>query len=142
MRIFVVALRGNADKLQQLGRLVRSFRLGKLFMEQNHLADLIAHGKNRVEGGHGVLEDHRDILAADGAQFLRAFLQQIFSVEQNLAGGYLSGRIGNQTHDGERGRCFACAGFSDESQRIALFHRNGNAVDRFHRTAVRGVLNV
>jgi hypothetical protein len=63
---------GQAHFLQQLaGRLARA-RARQLLVQHDGLDDLVADGEHRVQRGHRLLEDHRDVVAADGAHvFIR-----------------------------------------------------------------------
>src|SRR5919197_510442 len=54
-------------------------------MEQDRLADLIADGHDRIQRGHRLLEDHRDLDAADRAVHDVEIGAQIAHVEQYVA---------------------------------------------------------
>ena len=70
VRVFVDALagRGDADPVQHLDGALH-VRCGRLIalVQLHRLRDLLADGVDRVQGGHRLLEDHRDLVAADGA---------------------------------------------------------------------------
>ena len=66
MGIVIVTGSGDAYHLQHLLRLLAGLILGEMGMVGgDNLLDLVADGHNRVQGGHGVLEDHRDLPAAE-----------------------------------------------------------------------------
>ena len=47
--------------------------------------NLISHGKNRIEGSKGILEDHRNPVPADPIQLPFLHLQKVFSLKPNLS---------------------------------------------------------
>ena len=57
---------GDADQAQHLDRArVAPPRASSPLMQRQRLGDLPADGQHRVERGHRLLEDHRDLVAAD-----------------------------------------------------------------------------
>ena len=54
-------------------------------MQPDGLADLAADGEDRIERGHRLLEDHRDPRAANRAHLGLAQIQQILTLEDDLA---------------------------------------------------------
>ncbi len=56
-------------------------------MEPNRLADLAADRENRIQRGHRLLKDHRDLRAANRAHLRFREFQQIDAVEQNHTAG-------------------------------------------------------
>lgn len=52
--------------------------------------------EHRVQGGHGVLEDHGHIIAAHALQLFLTHLKNIFPLHQNLAAFDHTRRIGHQ----------------------------------------------
>ena len=68
VRVLVDPLLGrrDADQAQHLDRRgARASRRPDPLVEQDRLDDLVADGEDRVERGHRLLEDHRDLVAAD-----------------------------------------------------------------------------
>ncbi len=56
--------RGDAHAPQRLDAAVAELRVGHAgFVCADRLADLVAHGVHRVERGHRLLENHRDLAA-------------------------------------------------------------------------------
>ena len=98
-------------------------------MHDEHLAHLLLDGVERVEGGHGLLEDHGDAIAANGAHLLVGKGQQVLAGEQDLARGMAGCRIGQKAHDGERRDGLAGARFAHERHRLALGDVEGYALD-------------
>ena len=61
----------DPDLLQRLERARLGFLLRDVLVEQDSLDDLGADLVHRVQRGHRILEDHRDVVAADLAQTRR-----------------------------------------------------------------------
>ncbi len=91
--------------------------------------DLVADAHDRVEGGHGFLEDHADGAAAEPAHGGFGEREDGLAFEQDAAGDAGSG--GEQAQEGERGGGFAGAGLADEAEGFAGREREGDAVDDF-----------
>ena len=87
MRIVVDAPLGSAIPTMRSASIVRSRVSPRevLLMEPDGLANLAADGEDRVERGHRLLKDHRDLRAADRAHLGLVQLQQIASVEGDRA---------------------------------------------------------
>ena len=105
-----------------------------------HLADLRADRVQRIERGHRLLEDHRDLAAADRAQL---------AVPRPAAGRapakrIAAGRLGavDQAEDRQRGDRLARARFADEGEFLAggdlrTRHRRPPAWRRSARSGAR-----
>ena len=96
-------------------------------VELDRLRDLVAHRVDRVERRHGLLEDHRDGVAADVAHLVVGQLQQVAPVEPDLARDGLA-RALDQPHRGHRGDALAAAGLADDAQRLAVLDLERHAV--------------
>ena len=55
----------DADQAEHLDGLLHRLAAGHLEVERDRLGDLVAAGVDRVERGHRLLEDHRDLVPAD-----------------------------------------------------------------------------
>ena len=93
------------------------------------LADLSLDRVQRIERGHRLLEDHRDVVAADLAQFLLGGGEQVPSVEQDAA-ARVCRRAGQQLQDGQRGDRFSRPGFADQRDGLARIDVERDPVDR------------
>jgi hypothetical protein len=71
---------------------------------------LLADREDRIERGHRLLEDHRDVAAASLAHLLFGEVEQVLPLEQDLALRHPAG-LGEQAHDRERRDRLAAAGF-------------------------------
>jgi hypothetical protein len=89
--------------------------------------DLGADGHDRVEGGHGLLEDHGDIAASVAAHGGLGEGEERLTVEADLAGGL--GVWGEEAEDSERGGGLAGAGFAYEAEGLAGIDVEGDIVD-------------
>ena len=92
------------------------------------LHQLVADGVGRVEGGHRILENDRDLVAAHMLHHVLACADELLPVELDGAGDDLA-RGGEDLHDGIRGHGFAGAGFADDAEHLALVKEEGHAVD-------------
>src|SRR6267143_2425474 len=98
-------------------------------MHPQRLADLAADRQHRIEARHRLLEDHRNVVAANSAHLAFGELQQILTLEANGTRDLARG-LGNEPHQRHRGDRFAAAGFSDDRQRLTFVDMEGDAVDR------------
>ena len=62
---------GDADQPQQLERARARLRLAHLEVDEQRLHDLLPDRQDRIERGHRLLEDHRDVAAAHLAHLAR-----------------------------------------------------------------------
>jgi hypothetical protein len=85
---------GDADQVEHLGRLLHRLAVALLLVEHDRLGDLVADGVHRVEAGHRLLEDHRDLVAADAAHLALALLDQVLALEEHLAAAMRPGGTG------------------------------------------------
>src|SRR3982074_1454546 len=97
-------------------------------MHPQRRADLAATGQHRIETRHRLLEDHRNVVAADGAHLALGKLQQILSLEADGARDPARG-LGDEPHQRHGGDRLAAAGFTDNGQRLAFVDVEGDAVD-------------
>jgi hypothetical protein len=102
-------------------------------MQRDRLADLPADRVQRVERGHRLLEDHRDVIAADALHLALAELEQVPALEADRTADDTARRVGNQAQDGECRHALAAARFSHDAQRLAALQLVGYAVDCAHR---------
>ena len=98
-------------------------------VQLHDLADLLLDGVQRVERGHRLLEDDRDLLAADLAHVMARRLEQVLAAEADLAGGMRGRRIGQQPQDRQRRDGLARARFADQRHDLALGDVEGDVLD-------------
>ena len=87
-------------------------------MEAQDLGHLLADGEHRVEGGHGLLEDHGDAVAPDAAHLLLRAVQQVFPLEADLPGDRGLG-VGQEAQHRHGGDGLAAARFAHQPQGFA-----------------------
>ena len=88
-----------------------------LVMDQRHFHQLAPDQHGRIERGHRLLIDHRDLRAADGAQLPLGEARHVAALEPDRAIGDPPDP-GEVAHDGERDRRLAAAQFADQSHRL------------------------
>ncbi len=89
-------------------------------VQHDRLDDLLADGEDRVERGHRLLEDHRDLLAADACASRAApSVEQIASLEHDAAADDPARRLASRPQDRQRGDALAAARFADDAERLA-----------------------
>jgi hypothetical protein len=122
---------GDAHRLQQLARPAPRGGPPDSFMHADRLRHLVADGEQRVQRGHGILQDHGDALAAHAAHLGVGFLQQVLALEQHPAAGHARRRW-QEAQDGERQRALARSGLPDDAQGLAGIDAQRDIVDRAH----------
>ena len=119
----------DADHLQQLDRALRRGLLVHLQVQLERLGDLAPDRQHRVERRHRLLEDHRDLVAADVPDLVLVHLEEVFALEEDLAADDLARRVRDQPQDRERADALAAAALADEAERLARLDVVGDAVD-------------
>ena len=71
MRIGAAALAGYADKFKHVAGPFAGIGFRTLVMQLDHLSYLIKNRNDRIERSHRILENHRDLSAANGAHLRR-----------------------------------------------------------------------
>ena len=92
------------------------------------LLDLEADGVDRVERGHGLLEDHGDAVAADLADLRLAQRGQVPAVEQDAAPGDPARRLGQQAQDRKRRDTLAAAALAHQAEGLPARNREVDTV--------------
>ena len=137
MRILVEATLCERDlhELQHLDRALLRFLLRHILVQKQGLDELLSDGEHRIQGGHRLLENHRDLLAADLTHLVLGHLYDILSLKEDLAALDLT-RLLDQSHDGERGHTLSTAGLTYDTQRFSLLHIEGNIIDRLYEAGL------
>ncbi len=73
---------GNAGGRQQLHAGGMGLARRQAFFELQHLGNLVAHGVERVERRHGLLENDGHLVTAHAAQLVFGHLQQVTALQQ------------------------------------------------------------
>src|ERR1700747_889903 len=109
---------GNADLAEQFER-ARPRHLGSdRVMQLEDFTDLRLDGVERIERSHRLLEDDRNVVAANAAHLALRQIEQFAALEANASRWMRRGRVREQLEDRERADRFSGTGFAD--QRDAL----------------------
>jgi hypothetical protein len=87
-------------------------------------------GEHRVERGHRLLEDHRDVAAAVLAHLVFGQREKIAALEQHAAAGHPARRLREKAHHRERGHGFPAAGLADQGHHFARIDAPAHPLDR------------
>ena len=126
---------GNPDRLEQLDRALAGLGLGDVAVGADLLGDLVADLVDRVHRGHRVLEDHRQLLAADLAQHVVLGADEIGAIEHRGARD-LRVRPAGQAHQRHRGDRLAAARLAHDGEHLAGLDVEGDPVDGGHRAVL------
>ena len=139
VRVVVHARLGlrDADLGQHLDRPLPGLLLGGAGVLHVRLGDLPAHRVVRRERRQRVLEDHRDLVAAELLHLLLGGGDEVLPLEEDLAldGGAL-GVV--QPEHGQVGDGLAGARLTDDAQGLAAFDVEGQPVDRLDDAVLGG----
>ena len=91
-------------------------------MSGHRLGDLVADAVHRMEAGERILEDHRDVLAADPTQRSLGQTDEIAALEMDLA-LEVSATAVEKPHHGKTRHALARPGFADDAQRLTTLQR-------------------
>ncbi len=128
---------GDAGQSQRLQSGLFGLRLGLAAVFHNALHDLPAHSHGGVEAGHGVLEDHADILGPDLPHLLLRQGHQIPALKENLSPLVEApGLLRVQPDNGLGGHGFPAPGLPHQPQAPALFQEKADAPDCLHLAGV------
>ena len=108
---------GNADGIEQFECAGTGGVGAQAPMDGEHFADLGLYGVNRIERAHRFLKDHRNIIAAHGAQVVGWRGDQVLALEQDLTGQLRAGR--QQLEHRQGGDRLARTGFADQREGLA-----------------------
>ena len=101
----------DADIAQRILRDRLCLACANALMQQNRLGDLVADGVDRIERGHRLLKNHRDLAPAHPAHIALRQLHQIAALKHHLPGKDLPGRHRNQAQSRQRRDRFSTAAF-------------------------------
>src|SRR3972149_5691275 len=89
-------------------------------MQSDRFLNLVSDREDRVEGGHRLLEDHRDPVSANLSYFFLRKIDQFLSFKKNLSTHNLSRGDGDETKDGEGRNTLPTTRFAHHAQRLAF----------------------
>src|SRR6266508_2889489 len=128
---------GDLDQAKHLDRALTCLASAGALMQPHGFRDLIADGHDGVERGHRLLEDHRDLVAADTPHLLPWEAGEILSTIQDLSADDAAGSLGEQLDDRKCGHTLAAAGLADQPDRFAILDVEGDAIDRAYLAVAR-----
>src|SRR6266481_1349814 len=120
------------DLLETTNGLPAGLRLAHGKVEFKRFGKLALDRENRVEGGHRLLIDHGNLLAADAPDLGTGQLEQVLTIEDDFPAHGFAGRVRDETHDGQSADTLAAAALSHEAQGFSLFENIGDTIDRLH----------
>ena len=91
-------------------------------MQPQHFGDLESDRQHRVQRGHRLLEDHRDLVAPDAARLGFGQRKQLLSAQFGAAFDPAAAAR-REPHDGQRGDAFSGAGFAHHGDRLLRIDR-------------------
>ena len=103
---------GHADHAEHLLGTAHRLLAVPAAVDAQRLGDLVADRHGRVEGGHGVLEDDRDLVAADLAHVVVVERDDLLAAQLDRAAGDVAA-VGKELHDRHGGHALAAAGLAD-----------------------------
>ena len=106
-------------------------------MGEDRLGELLAHLVEGVQRGQRVLEDHRDLVAADAAQLLFVERHEVAALEQDPP-AHLGALVAREAEHSQRRDGLAGARLAHDPERLSGEHLVGDPVDGVH-DAVLGV---
>ncbi len=109
------------------------FRLvpAQALVDGEHLFHLLSELHGGIQGLHGILVNHGDLITPQAPQFFAPFTHQVFALEFDCAPFYIS--VGPQKIDDGPGTCtFAAAGLPHDAMGFAFFDIQGDILYRFH----------
>ena len=108
----------DADRGEQLDDALARLLLRDVVVCPDRLDDLVADPVHRVQAREGVLEDHRELLAADLPELVRRKLEEVLALEEDLP-GEICGLAVDEAERGQAGDALARAGLADDAERLA-----------------------
>ena len=115
----------NAHEIEQPQRFRAGFGRALRLVQRDRLADLVADRKHRVQRRHRLLEDHRDVRAADVAHGTVARLREVehlavAAAEHHAAVQDAAAAVLHQAHQRQRGHRLARTRFAHHRERFAV----------------------
>ncbi|KAG1217387.1 hypothetical protein G6F35_009204 [Rhizopus arrhizus] len=110
-----------------------------VLVQQIDFGQLLAHCHHRVQRRHGLLEDHRDLVAAHPPHGLVVVQSQVRARQTDAAGADPPQRR-DQPHDGQRRHALAAAGLPDQTQRFACTQLEADLAQYLRHAATRAKL--
>ena len=130
-------VRADAHLAQNIDHPLLGLHLGAVLVAEDHLGHLVAYGHHRIQGGHGVLEDHRDLVASDVLDLFLAHGHNISVFIDDGAALHLAG-LRHQPKNTQGGGRLTRARLPHQAQGLTGLHRQGHAVHGAYIPLFRG----
>src|SRR5450759_3712048 len=104
-------------------------------MDLHRLRDLVADAEHRVQGGHRLLEDHRDVVSADLLHRGLRECEEVLAPEPDLSTCDRCVPF-EQAHDRQRAKALSASGFADEADSPAGRYGQVQAANRSNNAPV------
>ena len=118
---------GHADQVEQFDRPGPGRLLGDVAVGSDRLDDLRTDREHRVQRGHRVLEDHRDVVPTHSPHVAIGERQQVSSLEGGPARD--TGRLGVEAHEGECAHRLARARLADDREHLSGMEFEAHVAD-------------
>src|SRR4030042_854516 len=110
-------------------------------VKQEDFGDLIADGKDGVQGSPRLLKDHGYLVAANGPHLILFQFQQleptlVVSAKQDDAPRFYLAGIGYKAQDSQGGHCLSRTGFPHYSQRFSLPYVQVQVIEGIDNTLI------
>jgi hypothetical protein len=127
---------GDSHVLQRLDRAAARVLPADPFVRTDDGGELVSDGEDGVERGHGVLEDHGDLLPPHATHLALIELQQGAAVQSEDA--VVDPPVAaEESERAEEGDGLAGPGFADHAEGLPRAHREAHATDRGDRPVLR-----
>ena len=108
----------NADQGEDLFGALKCDATAGAAVQTDRFSHLLADGLGGVQRGHAVLENHRDLVAANAPQLPRGEVEKVTAAEVDGSGGDLAA-VGQHPHDGEASHRLSRTGLADHTEGLA-----------------------
>jgi len=123
---------GDVDHLEQFDAPLPRLLVSHPQMQFQPLAQLLPDGQHRVQGCHGVLKDHGDLVPADLAHLFLRDLKQVPSLKDHLATHDAARGLRDEPHHREHAHALAATTLAHYAQRLTLIEIKADPVDGLH----------
>ena len=127
----------DANHLEQLDCTRSGLRRRRLPMRLDGLDHLLLDREDRVQAGHRILEDHRDVRPADASKLLLPEYDQVLTLEHDPTSFDPAGRLGQEADYGEVRDALTAARLANKPEALTLVDLECDAVHGMDRPVVR-----
>jgi hypothetical protein len=121
---------GDADLTEELDGVLHGVGVAHAEVQLEALGHQTLDAEHRVQAGDGILEDHRDVAAADAADVGLGERQEVPPLELDAAADGRVGRHAGEADDGAGRDALAAAALADQSYQLSGPHIEAHVVHR------------